>query len=155
MTPDRAVGPPSSIQHPPTSTACGLISTVPVTIKRRPAVLLTAAEVYNESGPGGSDSRWIAVRLIDHLHAFTRATPDESNPRLAELIPFWWNGAELKLRVLLGIAESGAGASSRAAATKGFGFAKKIIFQYTKMDGPERVARIKDLEVKLRRAAQK
>jgi len=124
-------------------------------IKRQPAVLLTAAEVYNESGPGGADSRWIAVRLIDHLHTFSRAIPEEGNEKLKELVPYWWAGTELKLRIMLGIAESGSGGASRAAATKGFSFAKKIIFQYTKMDGPERVARIKDLEVKLRRAAQK
>ena len=109
-------------------------------IKRRPKVLLTAAEVYNESskGPGG---RWVAVRLIDHLHSFTLPVKDEAKPKLAELITAWWDGAELKLKIFQAIAGSG-GDAGRAGKTKGYSFGRKIIFQYRGMDGEERVRRI-------------
>ncbi len=112
-------------------------------IKRRPKVLITAAEVYHESskGPGG---RWIAVRLIDYLHTFTLPVKDEEKPKLAELVTTWWDGAELKLKIFLAIAGSG-GEAGRAGKNKGYSFATKIIFQYQSMDGEERVRRIKAL----------
>ena len=79
------------------------------------------------------------------MHRFTLAIKDEAKPKLAELVTTWWDGAELKLRIFQSIAASGDGQASRVGQTKGYAFAKKIIFQYVKMDGPERVARIKAL----------
>jgi tetratricopeptide (TPR) repeat protein len=115
-------------------------------IKRRPRILLTTAEVYHESTTSGTDGRWIAVRLLDHLHRFTLPTADkEQNPKMFELVPTWWDGAELKLNIFKAIGGSG-GDQGRVARTRGYSYAKKLLFQYRNMDGPERVERIKTLE---------
>ncbi|MHC4931785.1 MAG: hypothetical protein ACYTGV_06300 [Planctomycetota bacterium] len=122
------------------------------TIKRRPAEILTAAEIYMESNPSGLDGRWISVRLVDHLHSFTKPTANPKNPgKLDEFVTLWWDGAELKLEALLAIAKTGSGQAKRAAKQKGQAFATKLEFQYKKMDGPQRVQRIRELKGKLGR----
>jgi hypothetical protein len=121
-------------------------------IKRRPAEILTAAEIYMESNPSGLDGRWITVRLIDHLHSFTKPTANPNNPgKLDEYVTLWWDGAELKLESLLAIAKTGSGQAKRAAKQKGQAFATKLEFQYKKMDGPQRVQHIRELKGKLGR----
>jgi tetratricopeptide (TPR) repeat protein len=119
-------------------------------VKRRPEELLTAAEVYAEtSPPGGLDGRWIGVRLILHQQSFTKPRPDPANPPLDEFIPFWWEGAELMLKLYVSIAESG-GEPAKAAKAKGSAFATMLSVQYPDMDGPERVERIRVLAGRLK-----
>ena len=119
-------------------------------VKRRPEVLLTAAEVYLDSSPAGLDGRWISARLVAHLHAFTRAARDPAHPDLDKFIPIWWDGAELKIEAYLAIATSGSGQAARTAMEKGKAFVNKLTFQYQKMDGPERVTRIGELKRKFK-----
>jgi hypothetical protein len=122
-------------------------------IKRKPQEIFTAAEIYLESNPAGLDGRWITARLVAYLHTFTKATADPARPnkQLDELVPRWWDAAELKLKAYLAISKSGGGQGARAAKQKGQAFARKLMFEYKKMDGPERVQRIKELAAKLGR----
>jgi len=115
-------------------------------VRRSARVLLTTAEVYHESTTGGNDGRWIAIRLLDHLHRFTTPVVDPTKPKLAELVPVWWDAAELKLKIYLAISRSGGDDQARSAKRWGNNYANKLLFQYKKMDGPERVQRITVLE---------
>jgi hypothetical protein len=124
-------------------------------IKRRPDALLTAAEIFFDSSPKGLDGRWIGIRLVKHLHSFTVPVEDQAKPKLTEFIPIWWNGAEFILTAYLQIAKSGSGQVAQKAASEGHTFARKIIFQFHKMDGPERVERINALEKQLKLLTRK
>jgi hypothetical protein len=119
-------------------------------VKRNPEALLTAAEIYAQSAPKGVDGRQVALRLIHHLHGFTRAIKDPEHPELEDLIPIWWNAAQLKLEVYLAIAKGGAGPLEKDMARKGTEFAAKLLFQYPNMDGPARVQAVKALEAQLK-----
>jgi hypothetical protein len=119
-------------------------------VKRNPRALYVAALVYNQSSPTGLDGRYLALRLIHHLHEFTIPTKEPDKPSLHEFIPTWWDAAELKLRIYLAISQSGAGAKEKEAKKDGFAFAQKLLFQYQSMDGPARVAAVKSLEAQLK-----
>ncbi len=119
-------------------------------IKRSPDALLTAAKVFKESSPAGLDGRWIAIRLVSHLHSFTKPNSDPSNPKLDEFIAHWWSGTELMLQLYLVIAESGGGQVATSAAQSGAAFSSKILFENPNADGPERLARLKQLDASLK-----
>lgn len=119
-------------------------------VKRNPEALLTAAEIYTQSSPAGVNGYEVALRLIYHLHSFLRGAPDPERPELEDKIPLYWAGAQLKLETYLAIAKSGSGPYEQEAAKKGAAFARKLIFQYPSMDGPERVQAIKSLEAQLK-----
>jgi hypothetical protein len=119
-------------------------------VKRNPDALLTAAELYTKSQPTGVDGRRVALRLIAHLHNFTRAIQDPEHPELEDKIPIWWDAAQLKLETYLAIAKSGVGVDAQEAAKKGAAFAAKLVFQYPSMDSPERVQAVKRLEAQLK-----
>jgi hypothetical protein len=123
-------------------------------VKRNPEALLTAAEIYAQSAPKGVDGRQVALRLIRHLHDFLRPIKDPEHPKLEDKIPIWWAGAQLKLEIYLAITKGGAGPVEKDAAKKGADFAKKLVFQYPNMDGPERVQAIKSLEAQLKARAR-
>ena len=118
-------------------------------IVAKPDPLLTAAEVFGESSPKGIDGRWIGVRLLDRLHKLTKpvAEPDSKDE---EYVNAWWDGAQLKLELYLAIAESQSEqAWSKRGAEYGYSFARRLIMQYPKMDGEERVEAIKRLSDQL------
>jgi len=120
-------------------------------IQRFPDELYTAARIFRVSSPPGLDGRWIAWRLMDHLHTFIDPIPDPNKPKMAEYVPLWWDAAELKMRLAKEIADSG-GPSSKAAASKGLAFGKKILFiSGDKADGPERAREIEDIVKDLER----
>jgi len=119
-------------------------------IKRRPDALLTAAKVFKESSPAGLDGRWIGIRLINHLHSFTKPNKDPSNDKLDEFIPLWWNGTELMLELYLQIAETGTGQMATTAAQSGAAFSSKILFENPNADGPDRLTRLKQLDASLK-----
>jgi hypothetical protein len=119
-------------------------------VKRNPEALLTAAEIYTQSSPEGVNGRRVALRLLHHLLSFLIAVPDPEHPNLEDKIPIFWAGAQLKLEIHLAIAASGAGVIEKEEAKKGAAFAKKLIYQYPKMDSPERVQAIKSLEAQLK-----
>ena len=123
-------------------------------VKRNPEALLTAAEIYAQSAPQGVDGRQVALRLIAHLHEFLLAVADPEHPKLEEKIPIWWAAAQLKLEIYLAITKGGAGPVEKDMAKKGADFARKLIFQYPNMDGPERVQAIKSLEAQLKARAR-
>jgi len=118
-------------------------------IVAKPGPLLTAAEVFGESSPKGLDGRWVGVRLLDRLHKLTKPVAEEGT-RQAEFVNLWWDGAQLKLELYLAIAESQSSqAWSKRAAEYGYSFARRLITQYTKMDGEERVAALERLSKQL------
>jgi len=119
-------------------------------VKRNASALRTAAALFIESSPPGIDGRYVAVRLIHHLHQFTKPVADPATPALDEFIPTWWEGAQLKLEAYLAIAQSGAGPQEKSMAKDGYAFARKLIFEYPSMDNPKRVRDIKALEAQLR-----
>jgi tetratricopeptide (TPR) repeat protein len=122
-------------------------------IKRNAEVLLNAAEVYAESGvKGGIDGRVVAIRLIDHLQSFTRPIPDPVNPdpKLEEFIDEWWDGAQLKLELAVAISGTDSGQKAKSIRGKAYSYGKKLLFQYPKADGPERVKKIDDLVNRLK-----
>jgi hypothetical protein len=123
-------------------------------LKNNPSATLTTAEILAESSPPGVDGRWVAVRLIRRLHELTKPIPDPEYPNLEQYIPTWWEGAQLMLEICLKIAQEDTSPQGREAAKDGYGFAKKIQFQYPDMDGPERVAAVKNLEIDLKRYAR-
>jgi hypothetical protein len=120
-------------------------------VKRNPKALYVAALVYSQSSPTGMDGRYLALRLIKHLHDFTIATPDPDKATLHEFIPIWWDAAELKVRVYLSIAQSGSGEREKEARDQGHAYVKSLLFQYQNMDGSQRVATMKSLETQLRK----
>lgn len=123
-------------------------------VKRNPEALLTAAEIYTRSSPEGVNGYEVTLRLIYHLHSFLRGAPDPEHPELEDKIPIFWEGAQLKLETYLAIAKSGSGVNEKEAAKKGAAYARKLIFQYPSMDGPERVQAIKSLEAQLKARAR-
>ncbi|MGQ0612261.1 MAG: hypothetical protein ACT4PV_00715 [Planctomycetaceae bacterium] len=118
-------------------------------IKKFPDVILTAAMVYSEANPPDTDGRWVAVRLIDYLHKFTK--PIAQLPSDEKWIRTWWDGAELRIRVYLAIGESGTSEMERKAKANAATAAAKLILQYREMDGPERVKRIQELEARAKK----
>ena len=119
-------------------------------IAGKPGPLLTAAEVFGESSPRGLDGRWIAVRLIERLHKLTRPFA-EPGTKEAEFVNTYWEGVQLKLELLLAIAESQSETNwAKTAARQGHSFAKNHMVTYEKMDGPERVKVVTGLEAQLR-----
>jgi hypothetical protein len=124
-------------------------------VKRMPRALYVAALIYSQSSPAGMDGRYLALRLITVLHEFTVPVTQEDKKNLDEFIPIWWDAAELKLKILIAIAQSGTGAREKAAATEGLGYARKLGYETPKMDGPAREAAVKALEAQLKSLAPK
>jgi hypothetical protein len=122
--------------------------------KNNPTALLTTAEILAESAPQGINGRWVAVRLIKHLHEITKPIKDPNAEHLEQYIPTWWDGAQLMLEIYLKIAQEDTSPQGRKGANEGLAFAKKIMFQYPNADGQERVAAITDLQIKLKRYAR-
>jgi len=118
-------------------------------IKRNAPALLTAARIYPEVSPGGVDGRHVALKLIYHLHSFTRPVKT-GNEAVDPYVPLWWEAAQMKLEFYTALAESNVGAEAKEYATTGLGFATKILFEHPKMDGEERVRAVKALEAKLK-----
>lgn len=122
-------------------------------IKKSPNVILSAAEVLGETRPFDADGRWAAIRLLNMLHTLTQPVSNAANPnpKMDELIPTWWNAAELKVKLYIAIAATGAGQEKRRAADEGSGFLTKTMFEYASLDGPERLERFKGYQTELSR----
>jgi hypothetical protein len=119
-------------------------------VKRMPRPLYVAALIYSQSSPSGIDGRYLALRLITVLHEFTIPVSQPDKKNLDEYIPDWWDAAELKLKILLAIAQSGTGPAEKKAASEGLGYARKLSFETPKMDGPGRIASVTALEAQLK-----
>jgi hypothetical protein len=124
-------------------------------VKKMPQALFVAAQIYAKSSPTGIDGRYLAIRLVSLLHEFTLPASQPGKEHLDEFIPIWWDGAELKLRTYLAIAQSGTGAKEKEQASQGLGFARKLGYENPKMDGPKRVAAVAALEAQLKTLAPK
>lgn len=124
-------------------------------VKKMPRAIYVAAQIYAKSSPAGIDGRYLAIRLITLLHEFTIPSPQPGKAHLDEFIPIWWDGAELKLRTYLAIAQSGTGAKEKEQAGLGLGYARKLSYENPKMDGPQRVAAVAALEAQLKTLAPK
>ncbi|MFB3065004.1 MAG: hypothetical protein ACE10D_00685, partial [Planctomycetota bacterium] len=121
-------------------------------IKRRPETLLLAAKVFKDASPEGADGRWVAVRLVNYIHTFTKPMKDSAKPQLDRYISVWWNAAQLQLETYLLLAqEDPSGAVGRKAGQTGFRAVTILNAQYMKMDGPKRLAAFKKLAVELKR----
>ena len=112
---------------------------------------LLAATVFVDASPEGADGRWVAIRLINHLHTFTKPVKDAAKPGLDRFVPTWWNGAQLQLETYLKIAQEDSGPVGRKAGQHGHRAVTIWVAQYKKMDGPKRVAAFKKLAVELNR----
>ncbi|MGH7162247.1 MAG: hypothetical protein ACREID_02085, partial [Planctomycetota bacterium] len=108
---------------------------------------LVTAEVYAETNPHGVDGRWAAVRLLQQLQRLTHP----STAGAEKFAPIFWASVEQQMKIYLAIAEGGQGQDSRVAARDGVQFATALLLQFTQMDGPERVARVKELQKQLQR----
>jgi hypothetical protein len=122
-------------------------------VKKMPQALYVAAQIYAKSSPSGIDGRYLAIRLVTLLHEFTLPASQPGKEHLDEFIQVWWDGAELKLRTYLQIAQSGTGAKEKEQAAQGLGYARKLAYENPKMDGPQRVAAVAALEAQLKTLA--
>jgi hypothetical protein len=119
-----------------------------------PRAIYVAAQIYAKNSPQGIDGRYVALRLVHLLQEFTIPAPQPGKPQLDEFIPIWWDSAELKLRTYLAIAQSGTGAKEKEEASTGLGYARKLLYENPKMDGPQRVATVAALEAQLKTLAR-
>ncbi|MFQ5843857.1 MAG: hypothetical protein ACE5JG_02600 [Planctomycetota bacterium] len=100
-------------------------------VVRQVGTLILAAKVFQDASPAGVDGRWVAVRLLDHLHKFTIPVADPAKPQLDKYIDAWWEGAGLKLRILRRIAREGRGTEpGRKAAGSGLKYLTVLKLKY-------------------------